>query len=292
MISTKDKYNAINMLKEQYPITLLCDIAKVSRSGYYFWCAQKSKSTDSYYEEKILEVYKNSKYTFGYRRVKTQLKKTFGLMVNEKKVLRLMRKLGIQSVVRKKKFKYTNPISNQYAKAEPNILNRNFKAEAINQKWVTDITYLHYGTPRKKAYLSALMDLNNNEIISYKLSTSLEMQFVEDTINHAINKLPKKTLENLIIHSDQGCHYMSRAYKTILRKNNITQSMSRKGNCYDNACIESFFAQLKTELIYQNRYSSKEELFESIHEYIHWYNNERFQRKLKNHTPVEYRSVA
>lgn len=290
VISKVESFRIIYSLRNKFSISLLCDIAIVSRSGYYKWCTREKQDKDAFFIKKILHVYKKSKNVYGYRRIKVALKREFGLIVNTKKILRLMRKLNIHSIVRKKKFKYVNSISNEYTKAMPNILKRDFSTTDINQKWVTDITYLHYGTPRKRAYLSALMDLYNNEIIAYKLSDSLEIEFVENTIKDALNN--RKNLKNLIIHSDQGCHYMSRAYKTILKQNNIIQSMSRKGNCYDNACIESFFGKLKTELIYQNKYNCKEELFNDIEKYIAWYNTERFQSKLKNRTPVEYRSAA
>ena len=153
----------------------------------------------------------------------------------------------------------------------------------------TDITYLKYDNGRKRMYLSAIEDLYNREIIAYKISDSLDISFVLQTLGEAFKKVNSKELNNLIIHSDQGVHYKSNIYKSMLKKYGIKQSMSRKGNCYDNACIENFFGHLKTELIYQNSYSCREDLFNSINDYIHWYNNERFQSNLKNMTPVEYR---
>ncbi|ACQ51941.1 TPA: IS3 family transposase [Clostridium botulinum] len=291
MISNKYKYLIIKSLSSKFSIKLLCEISNISRSAYYKWTNTSKQCKDQEIMDKILVIYNDNRKVYGYRRIKISLKRTFGINVNHKKVLRLMQKLKIQSIIKMKKFKYKNPIANEYAKIENNVLNRNFEAKTLNQKWVTDITYLRYGNGCR-AYLSAMMDLNNNEIIGYKLSTSLEIEFVIDTVKTAISKCSREKLKDLIIHSDQGCHYMSRSYKNLLKRYKITQSMSRKGNCYDNACIESFFSKLKTELIYQNKYYSKKDLFESIHKYIYWYNNERFQSKLKNHTPVEYRSVV
>ena len=138
-------------------------------------------------------------------------------------------------------------------------------------------------------YLSAIEDLYNREIIAYKISDALDMSFVEQTLGEAFKKVKTSEFKNLIIHSDQGSHYKSNIYKYILKKSGVRQSMSRKGNCYDNACIENFFGHLKTELIYQNSYNSKEELIKSIDDYIYWYNNCRFQAGLKNMTPAEYR---
>ena len=142
---------------------------------------------------------------------------------------------------------------------------------------------------RKRMYLSAIEDLYNREIIAYKISDNLDMSFVENTLGEAFKKVSTGEFRNLIIHSDQGVHYKSNIYKSILKKFGVRQSMSRKGNCYDNSCIGNFLGHLKTELIYQNSYNSKEELVKSINDYIYWYNNYRFQAKLKNMTLVEYR---
>lgn len=293
MIKTKEKYEIISQISSLYPVNLLCEIAQVSRSGYYKWISRKATpNKDCKIEEKILDVYTKSRKIYGYRRIKVALKRIYGIVVNHKKVKRLMKKLGIKSVIRRKKFKYINPKNLDQGKVEPNLLNRNFKASKLNEKWVTDITYLYYGPTRKKMYLSALKDLYNNEIISYKLSTSLDITFVEETIYEAFEKSKKCDLSNLIIHSDQGCHYKSHSYKNILQENNITQSMSRKGNCYDNACIENFFGHLKSELIHQTYFHTKADLINAINDYICWYNNERFQEKLNNHTPVEFRCVV
>lgn len=290
MIKTKDKYEIILQLAETYSVKLLCKISQVSRSGYYKWFSRKAApNTDYEMEEKILTIYIKSKKVYGYRRIKVALKRTFGLIVNHKKIIRLMKKLNIKSIIRRKKFKYINPKNFNQGKVEQNLLNRNFKACKLNEKWVTDITYLHYGSNRNKMYLSAIMDLYNKEIISYKISTSLGMTFVEETLYEAFEKNIKYDLSNLIIHSDQGCHYKSYIYKKILNDNNIKQSMSRKGNCYDNACIENFFGHLKCELIYQTYFNTKEDLINAIKTYIYWYNNERFQHKLNNRTPVEFR---
>lgn len=293
MIKTKEKYEIILQLSQAYSVKLLCEISQVSRSGYYKWISRKASPNKDYeIEEKILSVYTKSKKVYGYRRIKVALKRTFGLIVNHKKVIRLMKKLNIKSVVRRKRFKYVNPKNLDQGKIEPNVLNRDFKTSKLNEKWVTDITYLYYGPTRKKMYLSALKDLYNNEIVSYKISSSLDMTFVEETLHEAFKKNQKCDLTNLIIHSDQGCHYKSHTYKKILRENNITQSMSRKGNCYDNACIENFFGHLKCELVYQTYFHTKEDLINAIDTYIYWYNNERFQQKLNNRTPIEFKCAA
>ncbi|MGL4572258.1 MAG: IS3 family transposase [Clostridium sp.] len=240
----------------------------------------------------MLQVYNQSKNVFGYRLIKVALKRQFNIIINHKKVKRLMKVLSIQSVIRRKKFKYNTVKILDLGTVEENLLNRDFHASKLNEKWVTDITYLYYGKNREKAYLSAVMDLYNNEIIAYKLSSSLKIDFVKDTFNDAFCKQKGSDLSNLIVHSDQGGHYKSLQYKKIVKKNKAKLSMSRKGNCYDNACIENFFGHLKSELIYQNFFENKNELFNAIDNYIYWYNNSRFQSVLKNRTPTEVRRAA
>lgn len=256
MINKNNIFRTIHNLKNKYSISILCKIGKVSRSGYYKWIHSNiNNDKDLDLKFKILEIYNNSKKVYGYRRIKIAIFRAYGLIVNHKKIIRLMKSLNIHSVIRRKRFKYYTPKNLDMCKVEPNILNRKFNCNAPNQKWVTDITYLKYDNGRKRMYLSAIEDLYNREIIAYKISDSLDMSFVEQTLGEAFKKVTSKELNNLIIHSDQGVHYKSNTYKSILKKYGITQSMSRKGNCYDNACIENFFGHLKTELIYQNSYS-------------------------------------
>ena len=187
-----------------------------------------------------------------------------------------MKSLNINSIIRKKRFKYYPPKTIDIGRVDPNLLNRDFNCNAPNQKWVTDKTYLKYDNGRKRMYLSTIEDLYNREIIAYKISYILDISFVEQTLGEDFKKVTTSQLNNLIIHNDKGCHYKSNIYKSTLKKYGVKQSMSRKGNCYDNACIENFFGYLKTELIYQNSYSCKEELIKSIDDYIYWYDNHRF----------------
>jgi putative transposase len=293
VICKSDKYNIIHSMKNKYTINFLCSIIGVSRSGYYKWNSrQASPDRDYGVKQRILEIYNKSNKVYGYRRIKATLLKKYNLNINHKKVIRLMRALKIKSVIRKKRFKYILPKDIIVDKIEPNILNRDFKSDQPNKKWVTDITYLYYGKSRQRVYLSAIKDLYNNEIVSYEMSSTLDMRFVLDTINKAIKPLSNKERNDLIIHSDQGVHYTCCDYKSLLKENNILQSMSRRGNCYDNASIENFFGHLKSEAIYLNSYHSKEELEITVHNYIYWYNNVRIQSKLKYRTPVEYRYAA
>ena len=157
-----------------------------------------------------------------------------------------MKSLNVHSVIRRKRFKYYAPKTIDIGRVEPNLLNREFNCNSPNQKWVTDITYLKYDNGRKRMYLSAIEDLYNREIIAYKISDNLDMSFVENTLGEAFKKVSTGEFRNLIIHSDQGVHYKSNIYKSILKKFGVRQSMSKKGNCHDNACIENFFGHLKT----------------------------------------------
>lgn len=290
MIKKSEIFKIIHDIRDKYSVKVLCNISKVSRSGYYKW-AKFNKLFDKDFDikEKVLEIYNKTRKVYGYRRIKIELFRAYGLIVNNKKILRIMRDLGIKSKIRRKKFKYNNPKTLDMGRVEPNLLNRDFTSDKPNNKWVTDITYIKYNNGNKRIYLSAIEDLYNREIISYKISTNLDMSFVEDTIGEAFSRLTSSQLSNLTIHSDQGVHYKSISYKSILKENKVIQSMSRKGNCYDNACIENFFGHLKSELIYQNSYTNMDDLIKDIEGYIHWYNNDRVQIKLKNMAPVEYR---
>jgi putative transposase len=235
-------------------------------------------------ESLIRYAFNKHKETYGYRRITTFIKINYDLNINHKKVYRIMKSLGLKSRIRAKK-KFFAPLVEGVI-IEDNILNRNFKATMPSSKLVTDITTIKYKN-NKKLYLSAIMDLYNNEILTYKISSNNNNDLVISTITDILDK---NKLDGAILHSDRGIQYTSRLYNTILKENKIIQSMSRKGNCHDNACIESFFSHLKCECIYLNNYNSEEEVISSIDEYINFYNNIRFQKKLKNMAPIEYRS--
>ena len=174
------------------------------------------------------------------------------------------------------------------AKIAPNLLERDFKADQPNQKWVTDITeFALFGI---KLYLSPIIDLYNGEVISYNLSRHPNLNQVTDMLEKAFTKIPDNT--NLILHSDQGWQYQHKHYQKMLKEKGIRQSMSRKGNCLDNACAENFFSLLKTELLYLQEFTSVEHFISELHEYIEWYNNKRIKLKLNGLSPVEFRHKA
>jgi len=263
----------------QYPVVLLCRISEVPRATYYKWrknalLREARQVKDADLKEHILATHRLHP-DFGYKRMRTALRKE-GFLVNHKKVRRLMRELGIRSVIRKKR-----PFAGRKPSVVfPNILNREFTAEAPLQKLVTDITYIRTG--HDFAYLSVVMDLCNNEVVAWKMSERNDLMLVIDTI---------KDLEapGALLHSDQGFQYTTKTYANLLEKKNLRGSHSRRGNCYDNACIESFFSHLKTEKLYLEKPKNFEDAQRMVKEYMIYYNQERFQNKLGDLSPVEYR---
>lgn len=181
-----------------------------------------------------------------------------------------------------------NSFRGEIGKIAPNLIERNFKADKPNQKWVTDVTeFALFGI---KLYLSPIIDLFNGEVVSYSLSSHPNLDQVTDMLNKAFVKIPDNT--NLILHSDQGWQYQHKHYQKLLKDKGIRQSMSRKGNCLDNACAENFFSLLKTELLYLQEFTSVEHFISELHSYIQWYNTKRIKLNLDGMSPVEYRLVA
>ena len=230
--------------------------------------------------EKIQECQDSCGKTYGYRRVHIWLERN-GIYRNPKTVLRVMQKYNLLSVIKRKKYPNYGTGLHKY----PNLLNRNFEADRPNQKWVTDISYIH--TKQGVIYLSVIRDLYDNSIVAYRTGTEQNVDLVLNTIK-AAKKKEKVTVE-LQLHSDQGFQYTSQAYFNLTKEYGITPSMSRRGNPYDNALAENFFSILKTECIYRTKLETYEEARLLIDEYIYLYNNERIQLKTKL-TPLEKRS--
>ena len=278
---TSVKYLVIYHHKEKYAISEMCRFFEVSRSGYYdFVNRMNIPAKDLPLAEKIRECQEQCGKTYGYRRVQLWLERN-GIHHNPKTILRVMKKYNLLSVVRRRKYHYYSQALHKY----PNILNRDFKAERPNQKWVTDISYIH--TEQGVLYLSVIRDLFDNSIVAYKTSTTQNVQLVLETIKAAKRK--EKVTAELQLHSDQGFQYTSQAYFKLTQSYRITPSMSRRGNPYDNALAENFFSILKTECIYRVKLKTYEEARLLISQYIHFYNNERIQLKTKL-TPLEKRS--
>jgi len=260
----------------------MCAFFEVSRSGYYdFVRRMDTPDRDDAVAKAIMQCQEHSRKTYGYRRVHIWLRREYGLMMNPKTVLRVMNKYGLLSEIRRRR-KYIQ--MNQQLHKYDNLLDRNFRANKPNQKWVTDISYIH--TSEGVLYLSAIRDLYDNSIIAYKTGTEQTVNLVLNTIREAKTKVAV-TIE-LQLHSDQGFQYTSRAYHNLTKEYAITPSMSRRGNCLDNAMAENFFSILKSECINRQKIKDFAMAKSLIDDYIYFYNHERIQFKTKL-TPIEYR---
>ena len=278
---TSVKFMVIYRHKDKYSISEMCRFFDVSRSGYYDYVKRMDiPAKDLPLAEKIKECQIKNGKTYGYRRVHIWLEKQ-GIHHDPKTILRVMQKYNLLSVIRRKRYRNYGEHIHRY----PNILNRDFKAERPNQKWVTDISYIKTG--QGTLYLSVIRDLYDNSIVAYKTGTEQNINLVLRTIKAAKRK--EKITAELQLHSDQGFQYTSQAYFNLTKSYGITPSMSTRGNPYDNAMAENFFSILKTECVYRTKLRTCEEARLLIGQYIDFYNNERIQLKTKL-TPIEFRS--
>lgn len=244
----------------------------------------KHPCPDSALKSQIQRIYHAHKGRYGYRRITLTLRLS-GMTVNHKRVQRLMGELGLKSKVRPKRYKSYKGKVGQIA---PDLVQRKFTADKPNQTWVTDVTEFKVG--EQTVYLSPVIDLFNQEVVSYEVGKSVKLPLVTDMLKNATAKL--KRHERPIVHSDQGWQYQNKLYQNHLKDKGLPQSMSRKGNCLDNAMAENFFGILKTEMYHNEVFKSADELIENIKEYIHYYNTKRIKLKLKGLSPVEYRNQA
>ncbi|WP_179386120.1 IS3 family transposase [Klebsiella pneumoniae] len=275
----------ISELRHEHALRDLLRAAGMSRSTWYY-NMNALKQGDRYagLKENIRKIYHYHKGRYGYRRITLALRKQ-GLRINHKTVQRLMAELSLRSVIRAKKYRAWK---GRTGEAAPNILSRNFGASKANEKWVTDVT--EFPVQGKKLYLSSVLDLFNREVIAYSLSERPVMEMVNTMLDGAFPKL--RPGDAPLLHSDQGWHYRMRSYQERLKAHGMTQSMSRKGNCLDNAVMENFFGTLKSECFYLREFRSVSALRKAVEDYIHYYNNERISLKLKGLSPVEYRTQA
>lgn len=232
--------------------------------------------------EKIQALHEQYKGILGYRRMTLFINRSLHTQYNPKRILRLMRLMGIQAVIRKTRY-YCTRTSEQYI--EENKLNRQFTAEAPNQKWCTDVTFLQYGDGLK-AYLSVIKDLYDGSIVAYQVSKHNDNPLVMSTLKQAIQSNPDA---KPMLHSDRGAQYTSREYRLYTTKQGITRSMSRVGKCIDNSPVESFFGHFKEESYYLTHYPTYEALVAGIDSYIEFYNHHRYQTGKNNLTPIEFR---
>lgn len=269
------------VLELNHPIWLLCEIAGVSRSSYYKY-KKKPLKKNTKIDKLIIDIYNKSNKRAGYRSIKSILKNQYNLTVNHKKIQRIMKENNIQSIVRRKKFK--KPKDQSIIKE--NILNRDFKALNPGEKFVTDITYIP--TQRKMIYLCTIIDLFNNEPVAWNISDSQDKNLSIDTIKILSKKF---NLEDSIIHSDQGVHYTNNAYVDLLKELKVSQSMSRKGNCWDNAKAESFFSHYKCETIHimNKKIKDLDDVKQITEDYMDYYINFRPQKNLGGLPPSIYK---
>ncbi len=273
-------------------VSYLCKLAKVSRSGYYnYITSEKTRKLkeDNDLETKkiILKAFNVNGYKKGARQIKMRLERNFDTVFNLKKIRRIMRKYKIICPYRKRNpYKKIAKATKEHS-TKKNTLKRNFKQGKPGKVLLTDITYLYYAGG-KRAYLSAIKDGSTNEILSHYISTSLSLEIATKTIDKLCRK-KSKLPEDAFIHSDQGFHYTSPKFQKLLFKNGIDQSMSRRGNCWDNAPMESFFGHMKDEVDIKGCKTLKE-VKKNVNKYMRYYNNDRPQWDLKKLTPVEYRN--
>lgn len=272
-------------MRPEFPLDGLLKLAKLSKSTYSHIVKNWGRGNrDRRWERLIQFIYNRHRGRLGYRRI-TAILKDKGYVINHKKVLRIMKELGLQCIVRVKKYKsYKNGLS----EAAPNILDRDFTAVRANQKWVTDVT--EFKLFEQKLYLSPILDLFNGEIVTYTLRKSPNAEMVLTMMDKGLERVPEP--DRLMIHSDQGWHYRIPRYQELLKKHQVTQSMSRKGNCYDNAVMESFFAVFKTEFLYLEKFKDMAHFEAGLEEYIDYYNNDRIKSRLAYKSPVAYRLLS
>jgi len=276
-------------------ITHLCEISGVSRSGYYNYFNDKSKVTrdmldraDELVRDNILKAYNFKWRKKGARQIKMTLEGEFGIVYNLKRIRRVMKKYNIICPIRK-----ANPYRRMMKATRehsvlPNSLKRNFKQDIPGKVLLTDITYLFYGKGQK-AYLSTIKDASTNEILAYNVSDSLQLDIATDTIHKLKKNRSIKLHNDAFIHSDQGAHYTSPIFQKLVKKYGLGQSMSRRGNCWDNAPQESFFGHFKDEA-YIKTCENLDQLKKEIKQYMIYYNKYRYQWGLKKMTPVQYRN--
>lgn len=265
----------------------MCNFLRVSRAAYYAWLKRSSRPDIDDPRLKLVELaYQSSHKTYGYRRVQMWITQKCGVNINHKAILRLMNKLGVHSIARRRRFmKKVEDLGTYHH--YPNQLNRNFSATQPNEKWVTDITFIH--TRQGWAFLSTIKDLFDGFIIAHYFTRNNSFELVTKTLKLAKQK--EVVTDGLVLHSDQGTQYSSQSYYSLTKEYNISPSMSRRGNCWDNAPMENFFGHLKEEAIRHFPNPSFEEAKQLIDDYIYFYNYERIQLKTRQ-TPYQLRCLS
>ena len=261
----------------------MLQLSGLARSTYYYYLKHLDKDKYECEKQEIQEIYDANKGRYGYRRI-TIAMRSKGYVINHKTIQKLMKQLGLKGKQRKND-KY-HSYKGTVGKVADNLLNRNFSATKPFEKITTDIT--QFNVCDEKVYLSPVLDLFNNEVVSYSISTSPNLWQIREMLDGLFAKLP--TDATPIFHSDQGWQYQHAEYQRLLAEHKITQSMSRKGNCMDNGAMEYFFGRLKVEMFYGEKFESVNAFIDELKRYIDYYNNERISLKLKGMSPVQYRT--
>lgn len=288
-----DAYTAIKELSEDhddYPVSEMCRILEINRAAYYKWKNHGNSQNDNLNEliagkvEKIHAEHPD----MGYRRIRDTLEHDHDINVNDKRILRVCRKKKIQSYVKHRYNCCTKPASDPAYVAE-NILNREFKSDRPNEKWLTDVSEFKYGIgedeKKGKIYLSVILDLCGNRPIAIEYSDHNDNPLVFNTFDKALSANPGA---KPIFHSDRGYQYTSKIFRQKIVDAGMTQSMSRVGRCIDNGPMEGFWGTMKREMYYGRKYKTKEALIKAIEDYIDYYTNKRVQRNLGVVTPMEF----
>ncbi|WP_085280435.1 IS3 family transposase [Clostridium botulinum] len=286
-VKNESIYIAIQELHDEkaFPIIELCEFASIARSAYYKWLNRNESSNEQFNQELlplIKNAYEEKQGILGYRQMTIKLNREHEFHVNSKRIYKLMSILNLKSVCRKKKKNYKKTTPQVTAE---NTLNRNFNSDKFGEKWLTDVTEMKYGIGGK-AYLSAILDLADKSIVSFVIGHSNNNTLVFKTFDIAHEQHPDA---KPLFHSDRGFQYTSKNFKKKLDDADMTQSMSRVSRCIDNGPMEAFWGMLKSEMYYLRKFNSYSELESVITDYINYYNNQRYQKRLKCMTPLEYR---
>ena len=290
----------ISELRQDYPLALLLRISNLKRSTYYYVYSHMDDDKDAQLKQLISDIFNENKGRYGYRRIDLELRNK-GYTVNHKKIKRIMKQIGLFGITPKARYKsykgdMNGTVKNLLIHKEVDEENhrtryvRDFNTSKPNEKWSTDVSEFHISAG--KLYLAPILDMNNDEIIAHDISVSPDFCQQKRLLDRAFSKF--EDLSGLIFHSDQGWQYQMQPWHKALKDKGVIQSMSRKGNCLDNAPIENFFGKLKNEMFYGHEYefNTLDQLKEAIEEYIEYYNTKRIKAKLKGLTPCEARRQA
>ena len=281
-LRTIHKYEIIELLHSRYSLKILCTIANVSVSGFYSWKKRVVNNNNKEIENLISKIFFEYKGRIGIRRIKMELERKYNQIVNKKKIQRVKQKLGLKTQIRRKRNNYQGYLRSEKWCIADNILNRQFRQNSANRAYSTDVTYLI--TKNNRYYLSVIKDLCTKEIVAYNVSDKHDLALILGTLEQMSKQ------NNAIMHSDRGGLYTSFQYIQKLKELNLIRSMSRSGNCLDNAPIESFFGHLKDEINYKEC-KTLNEIRAKIDEYMYYYNNNRYQWGLNKMTPLEYKNL-